>query len=131
MVALFCVAPSPSFQTIGKASSAVLARHQVSATTATVRSLTRTTARTPRIEVTLAASKLTICPPHTGQALMAAHNCPGTRTSMAKILLPSSLSAVSRRFTPLPATFQVFGSLSVMVLASGGVSLAAAPASLP
>ena len=56
---------------------------------------------------------------------------PGTRTSIAYSLLPSSLSPVSRRFSGWPATFQLFGSFSVIVFGSGGVSLAAAPATLP
>jgi len=50
---------------------------------------------------------------------------------MANTLLPSSLSAVSSRFRGLPATFQFFGSLSLMLLGSGGVSLAAAAATSP
>jgi hypothetical protein len=41
------------------------------------------------------------------------------------------LSAVSSRFTGLPAIFQDFGSLSVMDLKSGTGSLAAAAATLP
>ena len=49
-------APGPSFQTIGSASSAVFARHQVSATTATAESETFTTARTPGIDATLPSS---------------------------------------------------------------------------
>ena len=47
MVALDTDAFGPSSHTIGSASSAVLARHQVSATTATAVSFTRTTLRTP------------------------------------------------------------------------------------
>src|SRR6266446_1464439 len=50
----------------------------------------------------------------------------GSLTSMAKVLLPSSLSAVSSRFIGLPAIFQSFGSLSLMPLGSGASSLAAA-----
>ena len=38
---------------------------------------------------------------------------------------------MSSRFIGLPATFQSFGSLSLMLFASGGVSLAAAGATLP
>jgi len=47
IVALDCVAPAPSSQTIGSASSAVLARHQVLATTPTVESFHFHDARTP------------------------------------------------------------------------------------
>ena len=47
MVALDWVAFGPSSQTIGNASSAFFARHQVSATTATAVSFTRTTFLTP------------------------------------------------------------------------------------
>ena len=54
--ALETLAFSPSSQTIGSASSAVLACHQVSATTATVQSLTRTTFLTPFMPMTLASS---------------------------------------------------------------------------
>ena len=47
MVALDTEALGPSSQTIGRASSALLARHQVSATTATALSFTFTTLRKP------------------------------------------------------------------------------------
>ena len=63
MVALDTLAFSPSSQTIGSASSAVLACHQVSATTATAVSLTFTTLRTPGILATLASSTLLSLPP--------------------------------------------------------------------
>ena len=56
MVALDCVAFAPSSQTIGSASSAVLACHQVSATTATAVSFTFTTFLTPGIPAILASS---------------------------------------------------------------------------
>src|SRR5215831_11115472 len=124
-------APAPSSQAIGNASSAVVARHHVSATTATVESLTFTTPRTPGRPSIFAWSKLTSLPPNTGQALTAACNIPGRRRSIAYTFLPSSLEAVSSRFIGLPAIFQSFGSLSVMVFGSGGVSLEAAEATLP
>ena len=62
---------------------------------------------------------------------MAALSMPGSFRSMANTLLPSSLSAVSSRLSGLPAIFQSFGSLSLMVFGSGGVSLAAAAATSP
>ena len=83
MVALDCAAFAPSSQTMGRASSAVFARHQVSATTATAPSFTLTARRTPGIFATLASSKLTSLPPCTGQALTAALNMPGSLRSIA------------------------------------------------
>ncbi len=56
MVALDADAPAPSSQTIGSASSAVLACHQVSATTATALSFTFTTLRTPGMPAIFASS---------------------------------------------------------------------------
>ena len=56
MVALDCDAPGPSSHTIGSASSAVFARHQVSATTATPVSFTFTTLRTPGMPAIFASS---------------------------------------------------------------------------
>ncbi len=56
MEALDTFAFSPSSQTMGSASSAVLACHHVSATTATPESPTFTTWRTPGMPVTLSAS---------------------------------------------------------------------------
>src|SRR5207247_11372455 len=126
MVALDCAAFGPSSQTIGSASSAVFACHQVSATTATVVSLTLTARRTPGLPAILDSSKLTSLPPNTGHALIAAFIMPGIFKSMAKILLPLSLSAVSSLFIGLPAIFHCFGSLSWTLLGSGAVSLAAA-----
>ena len=82
MVALDCVAPGPSSQTIGSASSAVLACHQVSATTATVESFTFTARRTPGRPAIFASSKLTSLPPKTGQALTAACSMPGSLRSI-------------------------------------------------
>src|SRR5215472_9313627 len=61
------IAPAPSSQTIGSASSADLARHHVSATTATVESFTLTTRRKPGRLETFDSSKLTSLPPNTGQ----------------------------------------------------------------
>jgi hypothetical protein len=56
---------------------------------------------------------------------------PGSLTSMAKTLLPSSFGSVSSRLSGWPAIFQLFGSLSVMLLGSGGVTLVAAAATWP
>src|SRR6185295_14175511 len=102
MDSLETLAFSPVSQTIGKASSAVLACHQVSATTATALSPTCTTFLTPFIDATLAASKLLTLPPNTGQALIVALSMPGSLTSMPYIILPVVLSSVSRRLTLLP-----------------------------
>src|SRR6202158_600783 len=127
--ALETLALSPSSQTIGKASSAVLACHQVSATTATALSPTLTTLLTPFRFMTLAASKLFTLPPNTGQSLIAALSMPGSLTSIPYIILPVVLSTVSSRFSGLPAIFQSLGSLSLISV--GGSSLAAASATLP
>ncbi len=72
----------PSSQTIGSASSAVLACHQVSATTATALSPTCTTFFTPGRLATAAASKLFTLPPNTGQSLIAAFSMLGSFKSM-------------------------------------------------
>ena len=56
MLALETLACSPSFHTIGSASSAALACHHVSATTATADSPTLSTWRTPGMPWTFAAS---------------------------------------------------------------------------
>src|SRR5262245_50815134 len=66
----------------GSASSAVLAFHHVSAMTATALSSTATTFFTPRMDATLAASKLLTLAPNTGAALTAALSMPGSLTSM-------------------------------------------------
>ena len=79
--ALDTLALSPSSQTIGSASSAVLACHQVSATTATAVSPTCTTFLTPFMPATLAASKLFTLPPKTGHSLIAALSMPGSLRS--------------------------------------------------
>ncbi len=72
-----CAALSPSFHTTGSASSAVLACHHVSATTATAPSFTLPARLTPGMPATLSASKLATVPPNTGDALIAAHStCP-------------------------------------------------------
>ena len=78
IVALDTLAFGPSSQTMGSASSAVLACHHVSATTATAESPTGTTCRTPGMPLTLAASKLFTLPPNTGQSLIAALSIPGS-----------------------------------------------------
>ena len=83
MVLSDALAPSPSSQTIGSASSAVLARHQVSATTATAESFTFTTFFTPGILAILLSSKLFSLPPNTGESLIAACSMPGSLTSIA------------------------------------------------
>src|SRR5436305_5069366 len=73
---------SPSSHATGNASSAVLACHQLSATTPTADSPTWTTCFTPLLPAILAASKLFTLPPCTGQALTAAYNMPGSLTSI-------------------------------------------------
>ena len=80
--ALEVLAFGPSSHSIGSASSAVLARHQVSATTATALSPTCTTFLTPGRLDTAAASKLLTLPPNTGQSLIAAFSMPGSFRSM-------------------------------------------------
>ena len=82
MVALETLAFGPSSQTMGRASSAVLAFHQVSAMTATALSPIFATFFTPFIDATLLASKLFTVPPNTGDALIAALTMPGSLTSM-------------------------------------------------
>src|SRR4051812_105892 len=129
MLALDTLLFGPSLQVIGSASSATLACHQVSATTATAVSPTLRTCLTPFMPLTLASSKLTSLLPNTGQSLIAAFNMPGSFTSMPYIILPVVLSTVSSRLSGWPAMVQVFGSLSATSL--GGSSLAAASATLP
>ena len=83
---------APSSQSIGSASSAVLARHQVSATTATAVSPTCThLASRPACPSTLAASKLFTLPPKTGQSLIAAFSMPGSFEVDAVDLLAGQL----------------------------------------
>ncbi len=60
---------------------------------------------------------------------MAALSMPGILKSIEYIILPTTLSAVSSRFSGLPAIFQSFGSFSAGF--SGTGSLAAAAATLP
>src|SRR5262249_42715486 len=115
-----------SSQTTGNASSAVLACHQVSATTATPELPTCTTFFTPGIDATLAASKLFTLPPCTGQSLIAAVGIPVSLRPAPLACVPVT---VSRRLTPLPAIFQSFGSWSLTSF--GGSILAAASAILP
>ncbi len=129
IVALDTAAFGPSSQTMGSASRAVLASHQVSATTATPESPTCTTWRTPGMPVTLAASKLFTLPPKTGQSLMAALSIPGSFRSAPYTWAPVTLPRVSSRFIDLPISFQSLGSLRATL--AGGVSLAAASATLP
>jgi hypothetical protein len=78
MLALDTCAFGPSSHTIGSASSAVLACHHVSATTATAVSPTCTTCLTPGMPLTLSASKLFTFPPNTGHSLMLAFSMPGS-----------------------------------------------------
>ena len=78
MEALDTLAFGPSSHTMGSASSAVLACHQVSATTATAVSPTFTTFFTPFIFATFAASKLFTLPPNTGHSMIAAFSIPGS-----------------------------------------------------
>ena len=82
MAALSSLACGPSSQSIGSASAAFLARHQVVATTATAVSPTGTTCFTPGRPITAAASNLRSLPPTMGQSRMAAHSMPGSCRSM-------------------------------------------------
>ncbi|WP_431268626.1 hypothetical protein [Dankookia sp. P2] len=92
------VAPSPSFSvasmvacetawfgpashSIFSASSAVFACHQVSATTATALSPTRTTFFTPGRAIAAASSKPFGLPPKTGQSRIEALSMPGSLRS--------------------------------------------------
>src|SRR4030081_27023 len=54
---------------------------------------------------------------------------PGSLMSMPYTVLPVVLSGVSRRLTPLPASFQSFGAFSLTL--AGGSSRAAASTTLP
>ena len=81
IVALETFAFGPSSQTIGSASSATFACHQVSATTATAVSPTCRTFFTPFMPATLAASKLFTLPPKTGHSLIVALSMPGSLRS--------------------------------------------------
>ncbi len=78
MVSLDTAAFGPSSQTICRASRAVLARQNVSATTATALSPTGITRFTPGMPATEAASKLFTVPPVTGQSRIAALRRPGS-----------------------------------------------------
>src|ERR1700730_8320753 len=127
MDALESLALGPSSQTIGSASRAVLACHQVSATTATAESPTGSTFFTPGIFSTLAASKLLTLPPNTGQSLIAALSIPGSLTSLPYIILPVVLSAVSSRLSGLPAIFQSLGSLSLTSFGGSGLAAGSPP----
>ena len=63
---------------------------------------------------------------------MVALSMPGILRSIAYTCLPVTLSAkLSKRSIGLPITFQRFGSLSSIPLASGTGNLAAAAATLP
>jgi hypothetical protein len=80
--ALLALACGPSSHSMGSASSAVLACHQVSATTATALSPTAPPSSRRALERMAAASKLLSLPPKTGQSLMAALSMPGSFRSM-------------------------------------------------
>ena len=82
MSALLSLALAPSFQRIGVASTACLARYQVSATTATPLSPTLTTFLTPGIFIATLASNDSTVPPTTGQSRIAALSMPGSFKSM-------------------------------------------------
>ena len=78
---------------------------------------------------TRAASKLFTLPPKTGQSFTAAFSMPGNFTSMPYSMVPLTFFAVSRRFSGLPAIFQVLGSFSGTSF--GCSRRAAASATLP
>ena len=81
MVSLDTLAFGPSSQVMATASSAFLASHHVSATTATAESPTWTTCFTPGMPFALSASKLFTLPPNTGHSLIAALSIPGSLRS--------------------------------------------------
>ena len=123
----------PRSHSMGNAFNAVLACHQVSATTATplvpTAVSTFTTPRTPGMPSTAFASKLFNLPPNTGASLMLASNMPSSWMSAPYFNSPVSFSLVSRRFTGLPAIFHSDTSFSGTSV--GGVNLLAASATLP
>ena len=82
MCALDTVQPSPGSQAITSASAAFLARHQLSATTATA-SGNCTTRRTPFIAESRDASTDFSRPLNTGHCTIVAYSMSGRRTSMA------------------------------------------------
>ena len=129
MLALLACAFGPKSHSTGIASSALLARHQVSATTATALSPTRTTFFTPASFNVADASKLLTLPPKTGQSLIAAFSMPGSTRSLPYCCLPVVLSTVSSRAMRLLTSFQSFGSFNAT--SAGGLSFAAATATLP
>ena len=82
MSALLSLAFGPSSHSISSAASALLACHQVSATTATALSPTAITFLTPgRLAMAVASKRLTL-PPTTGQSRIAALSMPGSFRSM-------------------------------------------------
>ena len=60
---------------------------------------------------------------------MAAFSMPGSFRSAPYTCAPVTFGSVSSRFTDLPMSFHSFGSLSV--ISAGGVTFAAASATLP
>ena len=120
MAALLRVPCSPTSQSTATSRSASLARHQLSATTAT---------KVPRFNTltiplrfsTLDASMVLMVPLNTGQAAMAACSMPGTCASIPYFTRPVTMSGMSTRGMDLPINVQVFGVLELDVF--GGFQL--------
>ena len=129
MALLLSAAPGPSSHVTGSFSSAVLACHQVSATTATALSPTGSTYRTPGIPCTAAASKPASLPPNTGHCATAASNMSGSVTSMAYTAAPLVFSTVPSRGSGLPMIVQAPGACRATSRGTG--SLPAASANAP
>ena len=128
MAALLKVPCSPTSQSTATSRRASLARHQLSATTATKVPKFNTLTMPLRFS-TLEASMVLTVPLNTGQAATAACSMPGTWASMPYLTRPVTMSGMSTRAMDWPISVQALGSLSLTSL--GASSLAAAAASLP
>ena len=108
--------------------SAMSARHQLSASTAT-KSFASTTCFTPRrfsaAAFDAASTDLSV-PPKWGHCAMDACSRPFTVTSVANTGLPSTLSGMSRRCGDVPAMVHAFASLSVTAPGTGCFAAAVA-----
>ncbi len=129
MALLSSAAFAPSSHVTGSFSNAVLACHQVSATTATALSPTGKTYLTPGMPNTAFASKPAALPPNTGHCAMAASSMFGSTTSIAYCAAPLVFSTVSSRGSGLPMIVQSAGAFSATSRGTG--SLPAASASAP
>ena len=117
IVALETLSLPPVSHSIGSASSAVLACHQVSATTATAVSSTCTTFLTPGMPVDLGGVEaLHLAAEHRAILDRGVEHARQLEVDAVDLSCRSTLSAVSSRFSGLPAIFQSFGSLSFGLL---------------